>query len=100
MIMRRPNSCAATRRSYRFKIREEPRRQPGRLNNKLRDARPDVGSRWTDDGSGRDRRGLKHRAEGETRRVPCPPPLTNLLRDHLSIVAGEPADLLFQGVQG
>ncbi len=66
----------------------------------LRDARPDVGSRWTDDGSGRDRRGLKHRAEGETRRVPCPPPLTKLLRDHLSMVAGEPTDLLFQGVQG
>jgi len=63
----------------------------------LRAARPDVGGRWTDDGSGRDRRGLKHRAEGETRRVPCPPPLTKLLRDHLSTVAGKPADPLFRG---
>jgi len=66
----------------------------------LRSARPDAGSRWTNDGSGRDRRGLKHRAEGETRRVPCPPPLTRLLRDHLSLVAGGAADPLFQGVQG
>jgi integrase len=66
----------------------------------LRAARPDVGSRWTDDGSGRDRRGLKHRAEGEGRRVPCPPPLTRLLRDYLSTVAGKPADPVFRGVQG
>jgi integrase len=66
----------------------------------LRAARPDAGSRWTNDGSGRDRRGLKHRAEGETRPVPCPPPLTKLLRKHLFEVAGESADPLFQGVQG
>ena len=66
----------------------------------LRAARPDVGGRWTDDGSGRDQRGLKHRAEGETRRVPCPPPLTKLLREHLCTVTGKPTDPLFQGVQG
>jgi integrase len=66
----------------------------------LRSTRPDAGSRWTDDGSGRDRRGLKHRAEGETRRVPCPPQLTRLLRDHFSMVAGEVTGPLFQGVQG
>ena len=66
----------------------------------LRAARPDVGGRWTDDGSGRDQRGLKHRAEGETRRVPCPPPLTKLLREHLCTVTGTPTDPLFQGVQG
>jgi integrase len=65
----------------------------------LRSARPDAGGRWTDDGSGRDRRGLKHRAEGETRRVPCPARLTRLLRDHLAMVPGEAADPLFQGVQ-
>jgi integrase len=67
---------------------------------RLSTARPDAGGRWTDDGSGRDRRGLKHRAEGETRHVPCPPPLTKLLRDQLSIVAGKPADPIFHGVQG
>src|ERR1022692_2236540 len=36
MIMRRPHSSTATRRAYRFKIRGKPRRQPGRLNDKLR----------------------------------------------------------------
>jgi integrase len=66
----------------------------------LQVARPDVGSQWTDDGSGRDRRGLKHRAEGETRRVPCPPVLTRLLREHLVAFVGEPADPLFRGAQG
>jgi hypothetical protein len=66
---------------------------------RLRSARPVAGGRWTD-GSGRDRRGLKHRADGETRRVPCAPPLTRLLRDHLAMVAGQAADPLFQGVQG
>ena len=66
----------------------------------LRTARPDVGGRWTDDGSGRDRRGLKHRAEGESRRVPCPPALTKLLREHLTGFTGMSADVLFRGVQG
>jgi hypothetical protein len=35
MITRRPYSRTATRRAHRFKIREEPRHQPGRLNGKL-----------------------------------------------------------------
>jgi len=29
-----------------------------------------------------------------------PPPLTKLLRNHLSILIGKPADPLFRGVQG
>ena len=66
----------------------------------LRKARPDAGKQWTDDGSGRDDRGLKHRAEGESRPVPCPPPLTGLLREHLAEFGGEPADPLFRGMQG
>jgi len=61
---------------------------------------PDVGSQWTDDGSGRDRRGLKHRAEGESRPVPCPPALTKLLHDQIADFGGEPTDPLFRGVQG
>jgi integrase len=67
---------------------------------RLRSALPDVGSRWTDDGSSRDRRSLKHRAEGESRTVPCPPPLTRLLREHLGQTAGTPTSLVFCGVQG
>ena len=35
MIMRRPYSRPATRRAHRFKIRESPRPQPGRLNDKM-----------------------------------------------------------------
>ena len=66
----------------------------------LRSARPDAGQpvdrRW----AGRDRRGLKHRAEGESRRVPCPPALATLLRDHLADSAARPEDPLFRGVQG
>jgi integrase len=32
--------------------------------------------------------------------VPCPPPLTRLLRDYLALFNGEPAQYLFYGVQG
>jgi integrase len=76
----------------------EPGEQWGELH--LRAATPDAGKRWTDEGTGRDSRGLKHRAEGESRRVPCPPPLTRLLRQHLALITGEPAQYLFRGVQG
>jgi integrase len=78
--------------------RGQPGEQWGELH--LRAARPDVGSQWTDDGAGRDRRGLKHRAEGESRRVPCPPALTKLLREHFAEFGGEPTDPLFRGTQG
>jgi len=63
-------------------------------------ARPDAGKQWTDNGADRDRRGLKHRAEGGSRAVPCPPHLTELLRDHLAFFGGGPAAPLFRGVQG
>lgn len=44
---------------------------------------PEAGASWTDNGRRREERELKHRARGETRSVPCPPPLTALLRSHL-----------------
>ena len=50
----------------------------------LRSATPDAGSEWTDDGSARETRQLKHRAEGDSRIVPTHPELTRLLRDHLA----------------
>jgi integrase len=37
----------------------------------VRGATPDAGSEWTDDGSPRERRQLKHRAEGTA--ASCPP---------------------------
>jgi integrase len=66
----------------------------------LRSATPDAGSEWTDDGSPRERRQLKHRAEGDSRIVPTHPELTKLLRDH--IVSFGPAEdgHLFTGIRG
>jgi hypothetical protein len=50
----------------------------------LRNATPDTGREWTDDGSPRERRQLKHRADGDSRIVPVHPELVRLLRDHLA----------------
>jgi integrase len=51
----------------------------------LETAEPYAGKEWTDTGANRDRREqLKQRARGDGRRVPCPPELTVLLREHLA----------------
>ncbi|GAB2764087.1 tyrosine-type recombinase/integrase [Salinifilum aidingensis] len=44
---------------------------------------PETGARWSSTGRRRDRRQLKHRGRGDTRPVPCPPPLVRILREHL-----------------
>ncbi len=49
----------------------------------LDQAAPEVASKWTDSGQTREARELKHRAVGDTRAVPCPPPLVILLRQHI-----------------
>ena len=66
----------------------------------LRTATPDAGSEWTDDGSAREHRQLKHRAEGDTRIVPNHPELTRLLRDHLANFGQAGNGRLFAGVRG
>ena len=66
----------------------------------LRAATPDAGSEWTDDGSQRDQRQLKHRAEGDNRIVPTHPELTRLLRDHLAEFGTAPDGRLFSGARG
>jgi integrase len=66
----------------------------------IRGATPDVGSEWTDDGSFRERRQLKHRAEGDSRIVPTHPELTGLLREHLDRFGTAPDGRLFGGVRG
>jgi integrase len=66
----------------------------------LRTAAPDAGSEWTDDGSPRERRQLKHRAEGDSRVVPTHPELTRLLRRHLAEFGTAPDGRLFGGVRG
>ncbi|MEU7004852.1 tyrosine-type recombinase/integrase [Nonomuraea sp. NPDC046570] len=49
----------------------------------LTNAEPRSGSRWTNNGLPRERRGLKRRAESNTRPVPIHPTLVTLLRTHL-----------------
>ena len=66
----------------------------------IRSATPDAGSEWTDDGSPRERRQLKHRAEGDSRIVPVHPELTRLLRAHLKDFGTAPDGRLFGGIRG
>jgi integrase len=63
----------------------------------IRSATPDAGSEWTDDGSMREMRQLKHRAEGDSRIVPTHPELTRLLRQYLANFVTEPDGRLLGG---
>lgn len=66
----------------------------------VEEATPHAGSAWTDSGKPRDRRGLKHREQGEGRPVPCPPELTAILRAHLEQFGTGPNGELFVGDGG
>jgi integrase len=46
-----------------------------------------AGMAWTDHGTSRQERGLKHRAASETRTIPIPPELVRLLRAHMPVMA-------------
>jgi integrase len=61
---------------------------------------PHAGGDWTDDGAVRDPHGLKHRAEGETRRVPIPAELVRLLRRHNDAYGTAPDGRLFYAARG
>lgn len=50
----------------------------------LHRTRPTVGKRWTGTGKVHDDRGLKNRADQDTRPVPIPPHLVQILRDHMA----------------
>ncbi|WP_182883275.1 tyrosine-type recombinase/integrase [Microbispora sp. H10949] len=63
-------------------------------------AAPYAGRDWTDTGDAREERALKHRAEGQSRTVPLPPPLVRILRAHLAEFSDGPGGRLFYGVQG
>lgn len=61
---------------------------------------PRSGSHWTDNGKPRERRALKHRADGDTRHVPIHPELAALLREHLEQFGTGPHGRLFTGPRG
>ncbi|GAA3106033.1 tyrosine-type recombinase/integrase [Nonomuraea salmonea] len=77
---------------------EEPANDWGEVH--FASAAPYAGREWTDDGGLREERALKHRAEGVTRVVPCPPPLTKLFRAHIAEFGIGPGERLFTGVRG
>ncbi len=54
-----------------------------------------AGKSWTDDGAVGEERELKHRPPTATRRVPLPPPLVHLLKEHLNEFAAGPDGRLF-----
>lgn len=55
---------------------------------------------WSDSGSRRQERQLKHRAAGESRRVPVPPELSALLQTHLAEYGTTTDGRLFRGERG
>jgi integrase len=59
-----------------------------------------AGTAWTDDGTARQERGLKHRADNETRTIPIPPELVWLLRAHLRRYGTTPDGRIFQTARG
>lgn len=77
---------------------EEPADGWGELS--FAEAAPFAGREWTDDGALREVRPLKHRPDGHTRTVPCPPELVRILRAHLAEFGDGPGGRLFYGVQG
>ncbi|MGH3868257.1 MAG: tyrosine-type recombinase/integrase [Pseudonocardiaceae bacterium] len=61
---------------------------------------PTTGAAWADSGQRRDQRGLKHRPREEVRVVPCAPPLTELLHQHLAEFGPGPDGRLLRGMRG
>jgi len=61
---------------------------------------PTTGAAWGDSRTRRDRRGLKHRPRNEVRVVPSPPPLTELLHNHLTTFGTADDGRLFRGARG
>jgi integrase len=90
----RPSEASSLRRSDCWL----PRSGWGRL--VLSESTPRAGALWTDDGQVRENRGLKRRGEGETRPVPIPPELVQLLNQHIAKYRIGPKDRLFIGARG
>jgi integrase len=93
---------AALRPSEALALREAdcvlPARGFGRID--LAASRPHAGTEWTDNGTSRQERGLKHRPPGETRSIPIPPALVTLLRAHTARYGTAPGGRLFRTARG
>jgi integrase len=59
-----------------------------------------AGRAWTDQGTARQERGLKHRAAHETRTIPIPPDLVRILRAHIKRYAATTDGRIFQTARG
>ena len=59
-----------------------------------------AGRAWTDEGTARQERGLKHRADNETRTIPVPPVLVRRLRAHIKRYGTTPDGRVFQTTRG
>ncbi len=59
-----------------------------------------AGTAWTDYGTARQERGLKHRAANEIRTIPIPPELVKLLRAHIRRYGTTPDGRIFQTARG
>lgn len=70
----------------------------GRLT--LEQTRPEAGKQWTDSGEVHDDRGLKHRAETETRLVPIPRELVAILVTHIEAYGTAMDGRLFRTSKG
>jgi integrase len=93
---------AALRPSEAVALREADCHLPscgwGRID--LAASEPRAGRDWTDHGTARQARGLKHRADGEMRSIPIPPALAALLRAHLKTYGATPDGHLFRTARG
>jgi integrase len=61
---------------------------------------PESGRAWTDDGARTEKRSLKWRGRREVRRVPIPPELVTILRDHLDAYGSGRDGRLFRTATG
>ena len=59
-----------------------------------------AGRAWTDEGTARQERGLKHRADNETRTIPIPPVLVRRLRAHIKRFGTTLDGRVFQSARG
>jgi integrase len=93
---------AALRPSEAIALRETdchlPSKGWGRID--LAGSEPRAGRDWTDHGTARQARGLKHRAANEMRPIPIPPALVALLRAHLKTYGTTPDGRLFRTARG